>query len=573
MILRLIFSFIAAQFLTLGQLRSQNLLTTSVEVKHVHTVDSTSSLFAHTTLEVYVFLPDSQSKILGFYSEPNVPFNISANMPIWQHPLGSSFQWEIPSFAVDLIPELAFDSWLNLTSTNTSGLAVNNLLYCSNAFDYGGNLELFHPNDSCGLVDVGVSFLSEFVLPAGPDNKVLIGQFTIPNDAVFVGNINLYVDFGFGTVEQVPGVSFAYANNGAVPECTDFTACNYDLSTSCGTSGPCFYPTETVPCDGSCPDTNLNGICDLVELTEAHESLLELNTIIQTGGLCGDGTIWSELQQKCVFDETCPEDVNDDGHVGAADLVDLLGWYGEDCIDFQSCGLPLQYLGETYGTIEIGGQCWFSENLRTTQYSNLDTIQTNLTPTEWESTNEGACAVYGDSPFECLDSLICLAENNLQKFGRLYNAHAVNDWRGLCPTGWHVPTDEDWKVLESHLGLSDYQLDLSWQRGTTEGYHLKADSNFVTVWDGNNNTGFSAVPAGLLNPNANAGDFIGGGIGTTFWTSTSPLIAFSPALGVYIAYNASLQAVRQLSTGIGSISRVAWDKNHGASVRCIKNPL
>ena len=83
----------------------------------------------------------------------------------------------------------------------------------------------------------------------------------------------------------------------------------------------------------------------------------------------------------------------------------------------------------------IGDQCWFAENLRSENYENGDAIPSNLGPFDWKNTVSGASAAH-----------------DLEVYGRLYNWYAVDDGRGLCPSGWHVPSDGEWTVLTDHLG-------------------------------------------------------------------------------------------------------------------------
>ncbi len=351
------------------------------------------------------------------------------------------------------------------------------------------------------------------------NNQIVLGQFTVPSSAQIAGNVNLLVTSPYDLWQPIERVSFSISPNNIPLGCTDFTACNFAFTLECPSESPCFYPTSTVPCDGSCPDNDFDGLCDLIQLNNAQSQLAQLNSGIQAGNLCGTGTVWSPTQQRCVVLNFCPQDVTSDGHVGIDDILEVLGWFGEDCSTFQSCGLPMEYQGVAYATVSINGTCWFAENLKCIKYSNLDSIQSNLNPEEWSSTALGATAIYGDSLYGCLDSLgsienpACFDTENLSKFGRLYNAYAVNDWRGLCPSGWHVYTDDDWKDVEIFLGMTEFEADHSWWRGTNEGFALKSDSSDVVVWDGNNQSGFSAVPAGKLNPDGFSNGFFWGRAG------------------------------------------------------------
>jgi len=85
--------------------------------------------------------------------------------------------------------------------------------------------------------------------------------------------------------------------------------------------------------------------------------------------------------------------------------------------------------GNVYLTIPIGSQCWTAENLKMERYRNGDAIPTGLSDGAWSSTTSGAFAVYNN------------VTANKATYGLLYNWYAVNDSRGLCPTGWHEPTD------------------------------------------------------------------------------------------------------------------------------------
>lgn len=114
-----------------------------------------------------------------------------------------------------------------------------------------------------------------------------------------------------------------------------------------------------------------------------------------------------------------------------------------------------EFDGHTYEAIEIGDQCWFAENLWTTIYANGDPIPGGLDDETWTTTTSGASAVYGEGITECQsfspDIDACDDLQALETYGRLYNWHAVGDSRGLCPTGWHVPTHDDWTALVDYV--------------------------------------------------------------------------------------------------------------------------
>ena len=90
--------------------------------------------------------------------------------------------------------------------------------------------------------------------------------------------------------------------------------------------------------------------------------------------------------------------------------------------------------GNVYNTVLIDGDRWMKENLRTSRYRNGDVISTDMQNAP--ATMTGACRYPGNVP----------ANNTI--YGKLYNGYAVGDARGICPAGWHMPTDADWIALE-----------------------------------------------------------------------------------------------------------------------------
>jgi len=182
--------------------------------------------------------------------------------------------------------------------------------------------------------------------------------------------------------------------------------------------------------------------------------------------------------------------------------------------------------GHTYALVGIGTQCWFAENLRSDNYLNGDAIPGNLTGAQWSSTGSGAQAVYNND------------SGSLATYGRLYNWYAVNDARGLCPSGFHVPSDGEWTVLESALGGS-----------SVAGTALKADS---PAWDGTNSSGFSALPGGDLN--YDDGSFYNQGVFGNWWSS-------SP--------NGTYAWGRYLYPGLSNVGRYNDYARYGFSVRCV----
>ena len=290
-------------------------------------------------------------------------------------------------------------------------------------------------------------------------------------------------------------------------------------------------------------------------------------------GCCHAGTVWDVALQQCVVAEPaylnepgeaavlnpCYFDSDDDGLVDVNDLMNLLTVYNLACGDAPDttaswqCGDPLEYQGYDYATVQIGTQCWFSENAR---------YMPEVAPAaQAKSTPEAPLAfVYG---YQGTDTLSAQAEENYQIFGALYNFEAVSSWN-LCPSGWHVPSDEDWFVLDEFIGLPfDDVVVVGW-RGTQEGASLKSEY----AWDGTDDWGFNALPGGRVNLrqwSSEASYF--GDIGQLahFWTSGSVVAPEIDGYGEIQAFN------RYLNGDEDRYGRGDYALGFGMSVRCLKN--
>jgi uncharacterized protein (TIGR02145 family) len=219
----------------------------------------------------------------------------------------------------------------------------------------------------------------------------------------------------------------------------------------------------------------------------------------------------------------------------ASEYINVVGCNGQT---------SLTYDGRTYDLVEIGGQCWFADNLATDQYRNGDPIPTGLSYTTWQNTTAGAFAIYNND----------LA--NDVTYGKLYNWYTTVDSRGLCPTGWHVPTDCEWMYLEGALGMTVAQQELAntW-RGTTEGEAMKATTNWISPNTGaTNSSGFTAFPGGAR---SDYGSYFDVGLYGNWWSSTED-----------DSNNAWLRSLNYSSSGV---VRYSTNKPYGFSVRCVRD--
>ena len=196
--------------------------------------------------------------------------------------------------------------------------------------------------------------------------------------------------------------------------------------------------------------------------------------------------------------------------------------------------------GQTYTTVQIGEQCWMAENLNYDQ---------NSYGSDW-----------------CYDN----NSSNCDTYGRLYDWAAVmqgesssdeipSGVQGVCPEGWHVPSDEEWKELEMELGMSQSEVDNTGFRGTNEGSKLAGNAS---LWgDGNltdnsafGSSGFKALPGGYR---GDAGSFSSIGSYGSWWSSTANLSTSAWYRGLFFSGS--------------DVYRGDDDKDYGFSVRCLRD--
>ena len=211
-----------------------------------------------------------------------------------------------------------------------------------------------------------------------------------------------------------------------------------------------------------------------------------------------------------------------------------------DALEFV-CGSSYSYDGHDYATVLIGGQCWFAENLRSENYTDGSVIPADLDVAIWVGTAAGAVTVYDEGGSN--------EGTNLATYGRLYNWYAVDDARGLCPSGWHVPTDGEFMTLEMELGMSYTDANNTGsRRGTDEGTQMK-DVSFP----GTNTSGFSGLPGGYRDY---YGDFTSLGYQGYFWSASA---------------NGTDAWQRKLSDGYIGVNRWSSNQWEGRSVRCVRD--
>ena len=228
--------------------------------------------------------------------------------------------------------------------------------------------------------------------------------------------------------------------------------------------------------------------------------------------------------------------------------------------------------GYSYDVVRIGCQCWFAENLRTTTYADGTPIPDEVDEGDWSWLWTGASGVYGEGSegFPCVGCEICQdyspdvnacdSAQSLPAYGRHYNWYAVDDARGLCPTGWHVPTDGEWTDLENYITSQGFAEDENCPP-------LKTTTGWYDGRNGTDDFGFSAVPAGFRAQGCGAG-WNKAGRTAYFWTSTS---YGDPYDGGGCSATDGSAASRRLDDWFQHIMHQDIGPRMGYSVRCIKD--
>ena len=209
-------------------------------------------------------------------------------------------------------------------------------------------------------------------------------------------------------------------------------------------------------------------------------------------------------------------------------------------------GTPtVTYEGQVYNTVQIFSQCWLKENL------NVGKMIPGYQGMEDNDTIEKYC--YGSNPANCDNYGGLYVWNEMMQYTTQQGA------QGICPPGWHIPEDEEWKILEgavdSHYGIGNQIWNLYGLRGYDAGKNLKT----ISGWNGNGNGtdlfGFSGMPGGYRYSN---GYFYYKGQHGLWWTSTEGNI--SSAWNRYLSYNNP-----EVDRDYGN------NKGFSFSVRCIRN--
>jgi len=283
----------------------------------------------------------------------------------------------------------------------------------------------------------------------------------------------------------------------------------------------------TTTSSGTVPTVSTNSITNITETTAIGGGNV---TVQGSSSVTARGVCWSTLSNPTTSDSH----TTDGSGTGSfmSNITGLIGHtpyyvrayainsegtaYGDEVIfttaSFFICGQQFIDIrnGKAYNTIHIGTQCWMKENMN------------YQTGNSWCYNNSANCETYG----------------------RLY------DWQtalGVCPSGWHLPADDEWTILTTFLGGEDFSGGKMKETGFT---HWESPNTGAT-----NESGFTALPGGYRQ-SENYNFYYAGYIGY-FWSSTESNTY--PDRGW----------IRKLENDESKVTRTSTSKGGGFSVRCI----
>ena len=193
--------------------------------------------------------------------------------------------------------------------------------------------------------------------------------------------------------------------------------------------------------------------------------------------------------------------------------------------------------GNCYETVRIGQQLWMAENLKVTHYNNGDATSTGYSNSEWadlDETETGAYAAYNDN------------ESNADIYGYLYNWYVVEDVRGICPEGWHVPTDEEYTLLTDYLDGTSVAGGKMKEAGIE---HWNSPNEGAT-----NESGFTGLPGGCRYSDGRYTNINNIGY---FWSSTES--------------SDNNARYRGLLYNLPFVLKDGINNGYGLSIRCLKD--
>lgn len=211
---------------------------------------------------------------------------------------------------------------------------------------------------------------------------------------------------------------------------------------------------------------------------------------------------------------------------------DLEGWNGTNWLSLTGKEIIRDIDNNSYAVVKIGDQIWMAENLRVTHFNDgtpVDLVTKNVI---WSIHTDPAYTWYENSPSD---------------YGAMYNHLTVSSSLNICPVGWHVPTNIEWKTTASYLGGEA----VAGGKLRRSGLEYWTAPNFLAT----NESGFDGLPGGFRESN---GSFFDATIGGYWWTSSFSLDGYP---------------ISFFTVNLGGVllSDASHSPNTGLSIRCVKN--
>jgi len=211
--------------------------------------------------------------------------------------------------------------------------------------------------------------------------------------------------------------------------------------------------------------------------------------------------------------------------------------------DGQSCG-SVTYGGTIYNSVIIGMQCWMTQNLNigTAILGNQDQTNNAVIEKYCYGNNSANCDVYGGL-YQWGEMVQYLngATNTTS-----WNPVPTGNVQGICPTGWHLPSDPEWTTLTTYLGGASVAGGPMKENGTTHWYTPNTGAT--------NSSGFTALPGGYRSYNGTFNYLTYSGL---FWSASE--------------YSTTYAWDRSLSYSYADVNATDYNKSYGFSVRCLQN--
>lgn len=218
----------------------------------------------------------------------------------------------------------------------------------------------------------------------------------------------------------------------------------------------------------------------------------------------------------------------------------------QNVIDAQRAGVLIDSRdNKSYKTVTIGSQTWMAENLNigTMIYGENNQMNNSIIEKSCYDDISTNCEIYG----------------GLYQWTEMMQYITTESTQGICPTGWHVPSDNEWKILEMELGMTQAQADGTGNRGTDQGSQLSGNES---LWDDGaldqsgifGSSGLALLPAGYSN---SPGVYFGQNTSNDLWTSTEN--------------NSGSSWERYIFRNYTTINRSPFSKTSGLSVRCVED--